>query len=167
MTRFTRIIAARRHGIKIPVRAWTAAQRAGLPFPIACALLAQESSGGQNVFGGDDGKPFEAAGQVTKRKYLAYRKIRGPKGEGGCQGVGPTQPTHWSNQDRADALGGCWKPGVNCLTGFTILREFLDAGHSVKEAFRKYNAGPSAKFPAAEGYAVSAMGHLDRYRKAL
>ena len=69
----------------------------------------QETSGGANIFGHDT-TIFAGAGEVTKSKYLAYKKQRGPKGEGGMQGVGPLQLTFFTLQDEADDRGGCWKP---------------------------------------------------------
>ena len=68
------------------------------------------------MFGHDPGI-FHGAGEVTKRKYLHYKQLRGSHGQGGMQGVGPAQLTYYTIQDRADKLGGCWRPGINIAVG--------------------------------------------------
>ena len=69
-----------------------------------------------NVFGHDPcPNPIKSIhGQpnlvVTEALYKAYVHHR-DNGEG-CQGVGPMQLTAKFLQDRADELGGCFKPGA-------------------------------------------------------
>src|SRR5919206_5294985 len=94
----TLIERLRAGGIVHPRITVAEAQRAGLRLPIACAMLEKESSGGHNVFGHDP-TIFVGAGQVTREKYRAYKKQRGPEGKGGMQGVGPMQLTWYSIQD--------------------------------------------------------------------
>lgn len=145
-TALRRIEKARRAGIQIPVIAFVAARRAGIPYWMACAFLVKESAGGENVFGHDP-TIFAGAGTVTKKKYLAYLAER--KRTGKMQGVGPMQLTWYAFQDQADRLGGCWKPYYNCLVGFQIIRGYLDQGLSPRDAARLYNGSG----PAAEAYA--------------
>lgn len=142
------VLTARRHGIRIPTRAWRASVKAGVPFYVTCALLMQESGGGQNIFGHDP-TIFVGAGKVTKTNYLRYKAAR--KAGGGMQGVGPAQLTWWEFQDRADAAGGCWRPYVNLLTGLQVLAGLCKATGSWVEAARRYNgSGPAADIYAAQ-----------------
>lgn len=145
----------RQGGIKIPARALIAARRAKLPLSLACAILMQESGGGANVFGHDP-TIFAGAGDVTKKKYLAYKAQRGTTK---MQGVGPCQLTWWELQDQADERGGCWKPLVNMQIGFERLAANVRA-HGLHDGIRAYNGSG----PAAEAYARSVLGkkaHFD------
>ncbi len=157
----TLVRRARAGGIVSPIRALLAARKAGLGFPVACSLLMQESSGGHNVFGSDDGQPFEGAGEVTRAKYRAYL-LRRNAGEG-AQGVGPTQLTWPGYQDMADKLGGCWKPSINMRVGFGIVRGYLDAGEDLRTALRRYNGTG----PRAEAYADEMMVRVEQWRGML
>ena len=98
--------------------------RGGHPPLRRLRLPAQETGGGRNVFGHDP-TVFAGAGKVTRSKYLAYKHVRQRTGE--MQGVGPMQLTWWSYQDRADRLGGAWKPYPNMLVGFRHLAELHHA----------------------------------------
>src|SRR5687768_10363640 len=140
------IQTAKRNGIVIPVRAYRAAEKAGIPYAVACAFLMQESAGGQNVFGHDPTQ-FVGAGKVTKKKYLTYRERR--RAGKGMQGVGPMQLTWWEFQDAADEMGGCWKPYVNMLFAFQLLARYREAHGNWRDAARQYNGSG----PAAEAYA--------------
>lgn len=127
----------------MPVRAFRAARAADIPYSVACAYLIQETSGGQNIFGHDGGSGgwYSGAGKVTKSKYLAYK--RGRVAGRGMQGVGPMQLTYWSIQDEADRLGGCWKPYVNMLVGFKLIRQYKDSYGTWREAAVRYNGAES------------------------
>ena len=103
------------------------ARSSGLKLALACALLEKESSGGQNVFGHDPNTIFAGAGEVTKEKYLEYRRRRIAAGNRTMQGVGPCQLTWWELQDEADREGGCWKPDVNMRVGFRRLATLINA----------------------------------------
>lgn len=151
-----RMARARKHGIRMPFRAWRAAQATGVPYAVVCAFLMQETSGGQNIFGHDP-TIFVGAGQVTKPKYLAYRAKR--RAGGGMQGVGPMQLTWWEFQDEADAAGGCWKPYVNILVGCRLLARYRDTGASWHEVARRYNG--------AEAYADQMDRRFDDWRRWL
>lgn len=131
-----RILHARSRGIKMPVRAFLAARKARIPFYVACAFLMQETAGGENVFGHDPGN-FSGAGEVTKAKYLAYKRAR--QAGKGMQGVGPVQLTWWEFQDQADALGGCWKPYCNMVVGFTLIHDYHLETASWHEAAKRFN----------------------------
>jgi hypothetical protein len=132
-----RIARIRRHGIRIPIIAHSEAKRAGLDLAVLCAVLEQETGGGRNVFGHDP-TIYRGAGTVTKKKYLAYRQARGPKGRGGMQGVGPMQLTWYSYQDAADRIGGCWIPRYNVRVGATLLARSIRT-YGLKRALWKYN----------------------------
>lgn len=136
----------RQHGIVNPILTLRAARKAGLPLDLACAFLDQESGGGRNVFGHDP-TIFAGAGQVTKEKYLAYKRARG---QTRMQGVGPMQLTWWEYQDRADRMGGCWDPGVNMEVGFRIAAAHIRM-RGLMAGIAAYNGSGSA----AQRYAVS------------
>ena len=99
------------------------AKRSGLPVSLICAVLEVET-GFRNVFGHDNVRnpvksPPRGLLAVTPdlyRQYLGFRR------QGlGNQGVGPMQLTSPGLQDRADALGGCWKVGPNLRVGVEYL----------------------------------------------
>ena len=99
------------------------AKRSGLPVSLICAVLEVET-GFRNVFGHDNVRnpiksPPRGLLAVTPdlyRQYLGFRR------QGlGNQGVGPMQLTSPGLQDRADALGGCWKVGPNIRVGVEFL----------------------------------------------
>ena len=161
-TALAKIARARRAGIKIPVIAFVAAKRAGIPYWMACAFLVQESAGGQNVFGHDP-SIFEGAGKVTKDKYLEYRRQRIASGNRKMQGVGPMQLTWWEFQDEADRAGGAWKPYYNSLIGFKIIRKYLDAGMTPQQAATRYNGSG----PAAEAYGREMNTRFETWRRII
>lgn len=140
-TAATLIARARQHGIHIPVRAYRASRKAGVPFYVTCAFLMQESAGGLNVFGHDPGN-FSGAGVVTRDKYLAYKAAR--RAGKGMQGVGPMQLTWWEFQDRADALGGCWRPYYNVLAGLEVLHGLHQTYGNWGTAAYHYNGSGAA-----------------------
>lgn len=153
------IQVARTHGIIIPTIAARASEKADVPYYVTCAFLMQESDGGQNVFGHDP-TIFAGAGPVTKLKYLAYRRQRA---ESGMQGVGPMQLTWWEFQDRADTLGGCWKPDINVLVGLQIVRAHHVATGSWVEAARRYNGSGAA----ADAYAAQMAERFATWQEVL
>ena len=114
------------------------AAAAGLDLAAAATLLAIESNGGRNVWGGDGvstGGVYVKGSEVTQAAYLRYKAARSRLG---AQGVGPTQLTSPGLQDRADARGGVWDWRVNCAVGFEILADFI-ARYGMRGGFRAYN----------------------------
>ena len=109
------------------------AKKTGIPFYIGCAYLEQETSGGKNVFGSDEGPPGKMRGiemmqpenlgsrDVTEMLYKVYRMQRPDLG---AQGVGPLQATYPDWQDEIDRAGGCWVWEVNVEKGFELIMEF-------------------------------------------
>jgi hypothetical protein len=151
----------RAEGILRPQATVEEARRAGLPLPMACALLEKESGGGRNVFGHDP-TIFVGAGEVTAAKYRAYKSQRGARGQGGMQGVGPCQLTWWEFQDAADREGGCWRPEVNMRIGFRHLAALIkDSGPAV--GARRYNGSG----PAAEAYSRDLLEKARRWEAAI
>ena len=148
-----------RHGARIVVEA----KRAGLPLPLACALVEQESSF-RNVFGHDGVQnPITKGGRVTRASYERYRGFRD---QGlGAQGVGVTQLTFPPFQDRADDLGGCWKVRNQLRVGYEVLAEAI-ARHGVRGGLATYNAGNPAS-PAGRAYAKKVLEHERRWRQTL
>lgn len=129
---------AKAHGARYSLRIVREARRAKLPISLGFALVEQES-GFSNVFGHDP-TIFCGHGQVTEKKYRAYLAKRGRRGEGGMQGVGPCQLTFWTKQDRADKLGGCWRPQFNMRVAFEDLASLIRE-HGEFKALGIYNAG--------------------------
>lgn len=159
------ILRARQNGIVIPVRAYRAARKAGIPYPVACAFLVQESAGGQNVFGHDPMKSQRAynllAGKpVTPELYLRYKRHRD---EWGMQGVGPMQLTWWEFQDEADRNGGCYVPYPNMLVAFTILAGYRAAEGTWWDAARRYNGSGMA----AEAYADTVIKRIREWTRLI
>jgi hypothetical protein len=151
---------ARKAGCDMATTALRATRDANIPYYVGCAFLQQETGGGQNVFGHDP-TVFAGAGTVTRAKYLAYKEVRERTGQ--MQGVGPMQLTWYTYQDRADRLGGAWKPYPNMLVGFRHLAELHRATGSWTAAAHEYNGGGAA----AEAYAAEMAGNLEHMREAL
>jgi hypothetical protein len=148
----------RKHGIKYPIITYNAAKDHGLELAVLAAVLEQETGGGRNIFGHDP-TIFIGAGKVTKRKYFAYRKQRGPKGAGGMQGVGPMQLTWYAFQDFADAQGGCWKPRVNIRVGAWILSRNIEKLRYLRSALKVYNGSWE--------YADEVLRRVEKWRRIL
>jgi len=153
----------RRHGGRYALRIVRAARRAGLPVSLACALVEQESSF-RNVFGHDRDRwgrcIWPCGGRVTRRKYLIYRWRR-RRGHG-MQGVGLTQLTWYEFQDRADRLGGCWKPRNQLRVGFAVLVSLMRR-HGKRRGIARYNG----RGPAARRYARRVLRRQRRWRRLL
>lgn len=147
-------------GILIPVRCVLAAKKTGLPLHLAASVLVQESGGGRNVFGHDP--TIFRGGQVNQRSYAAYKKARVASGNRLMQGVGPCQLTYWTYQDKADALGGCWKPLPNMLVGFGLLADLVrrDGLHAGVKAYNGSGA-------AADLYADAVLKRADWFAQGL
>ena len=118
------------------------ARRSKVPVSLVCAVIEAESSF-TNVFGHDPVRnPIKSIhGQpnlvVTEALYKAYVRHR-DNGED-CQGVGPMQLTAKFLQDRADALGGCFKPAPNIRTGVERLGVLMKQRGSMHGALVGYN----------------------------
>ena len=69
------------------------AKRAGLRLDYACAMLMKESDGGQQRVRPRPDDLRRRRHQVTKAKYLEYKRRRVASGNKLMQGVGPTQLT--------------------------------------------------------------------------
>lgn len=121
-----------------------AASRAtGLPLPLGLALIQQETNF-RNVFGHDP-TIFAGAGYVTSGKYAQYKFMRDRiPSRREMQGVGPAQLTWWEFQDAADRMGGCWKPHLNIIVGFRVLKGHIDAEGLVVGVARYNGTGPDA-----------------------
>lgn len=136
------LAAMKRGGIVYPETTLAESRRAGIKLSLACALLEQESAGGKNVWGNDRPPNGGTSGwgwrTVTERDYRAYLRRRGSRGRGGMQGVGPCQLTWYEFQDRADGLGGCWKPAINMRVGFAHLASLIRE-HGYAVGVERYN----------------------------
>ena len=132
-----------------PVRTAIISWRAKVPFYVLCAFLMQESSGGHNIYGRDP-TIFKDHGKVTKANYADYVALRDQTDPPQCQGVGPMQLTWKPFQDRADTAGGCWRAGVNTLTGARILAEIRAATNSWAQVAHNYKGEPGADVYVAQ-----------------
>ncbi|HEX6618300.1 MAG TPA: peptidoglycan DD-metalloendopeptidase family protein, partial [Solirubrobacteraceae bacterium] len=118
------------------------ARRSNVPVSLVCAVMQDESSF-TNVFGHDPvanpiksihGRPNLVVTEALYKTYVHHRD----KGEG-CQGVGPMQLTAKFLQDRADQLGGCFKPAPNIRTGVERLGALIKERGSMHGALVGYN----------------------------
>jgi cell wall-associated NlpC family hydrolase len=146
---YVRLIEER--GCKYPQTTVEEAVRVGIPLSYALAFLEQESSGtdrgrpafGLNLFGHDAVANPVRGGVVTASRYATYLANR--RQGMGMQGVGPCQLTWWEFQDRADKLGGCWRPRYNMRVGFALAKSLIRQ-HGVLEGVARYNGtGPAAR----------------------
>lgn len=155
---WAKIARARAAGCKIPIIAWEEARRAGIPYYAVCAFLEHESYGGKNVFGHDVMKCHtHIKGQkVTEERYKAYKKARPTCG---MQGVGPMQLTWYSFQDKADAMGGCWKRRINVRVGCQLIAAYRKEGNSWHEVAKRYNG--------SEEYADYHDRLMDKWRRII
>lgn len=145
-------------GIVNPDAVSEIAARTGLPLALACALLDQESGGGQNIWGHDavaTGGMYTKGAPVGVTSYKNYRALA-DIGSIGRQGVGPCQLTSKEWQDAADARGGCWDPSANMLAAFSGLVTMVNK-YGLPDGVRRYNGSG----PAAEAYRDQV---LTRYR---
>ena len=118
------------------------ARRSKVPVSLVCAVMEAESSF-TNVFGHDGvanpiksikGKPNLVVTEALYKTYVHHRD----RGEG-CQGVGPMQLTAKFLQDRADHLGGCFKPAPNIRTGVERLGALIKERGGMHGALVGYN----------------------------
>jgi hypothetical protein len=137
---------ARKHGVPAG-RAYLIAYWShyyGLPLSLGYAVVEHESAF-RNVFGHDPTGSIPSSwkgGIVTKARYLYYKARR--KAGHGMQGVGPGQLTWYATQDRADAVGGCYKWSPNVRVTLATLKENIRAYGYVHGVERYNGAGPAA-----------------------
>ena len=154
-------------GILMPAECLAAAREAKLPLHLAASLLVQESGGGRNVYGHDPtifagGPGHGQPNEVSEANYREYLQLRGAKGEGGMQGVGPCQLTWWSYQDEADSLGGCWNPLANMKVGFEHLADNIRR-YGMHPGVKAYNGSGAA----AEAYATEVIARAEGFKLKL
>lgn len=117
----------------------------GLPLSYGLALCEKEG-GFRNIYGHDPVRnPAPKGGRVTRENYREYKAAR--KRGLGMQGVGHTQLTWYELQDKADHLGGCWRPYPNLVVGFSNLKRLVNL-HGKELGAAAYNGTG----PAAEAY---------------
>lgn len=156
---------AKRHNAHYSLRIIIEARRAGIPISLGFALIEQESNF-SNVFGHDQ-TIFVGAGRVTEAKYKSYKAKRGPTGRGGMQGVGPPQLTYYTKQDRADKLGGCWKPQYSIRVAFEDLAGLIDK-HGLAKGLGVYNAGEGGwEKGLGREYSRSVQSKQDKWHEIL
>jgi tellurite resistance protein len=148
-----------RHGGRYAKEIIAASRKTGAPIALLCAILSHET-GFRNIYGRDRGRrpnpvrsPAPPQALVcTKENYRRYLQARNSGAD--ANGVGPMQLTSHSYQDRADKLGGCWKPEINILVGAQVILEKIKSqGGSLREGVRAYNG----EGDAAETYATNVL----------
>jgi murein DD-endopeptidase MepM/ murein hydrolase activator NlpD len=147
------------------------ARRHGVPVSLVCALLEVET-GFQNVFGHDQVRnpvksPPRGLMAVTEARYRQYLHFR--RQGLGNQGVGPMQLTSPGLQDRADALGGCWKADPNIRVGVEYLAGNIQRLGAAAQAGQSGGAGPrtlKVRNPRMCGSDVEALQQLVNKRFA-
>jgi hypothetical protein len=152
---------AKRHGMHHALKIAQEARREKIPYDLAYAMVEQETGTGLNIFGHDP-SIYRGAGQVTKKKYLAYKAARRASGNRRMQGVGLLQLTWWEFQDAADRMGGCWVPRIQLRYGFRTLRKLIDQ-HGYAKGIERYNGSGRA----AEAYSRSVRAKRGKWTKRL
>jgi hypothetical protein len=153
---------ARRYGAKNSLRIVWEARRAGIPISLGFAICEKESNFA-NVFGHDPTSSIPAVWKgepVTKDRYLRYKKSRS---SGGCQGVGPTQITSATYQDRADELGGAWIPKNSIRAGFEAMASHTKGAGAVPHALATYNGSG----PVADAYGRDLHARMEKWHNHL
>ena len=156
--------AIRAHGGRYEDVIVREAHAQSVPVSLVCAVLQMES-GFRNVFGHDKvanpvRSPAGGLLEVTEERYRTYLKHR--KAGQGAQGVGPAQLTWPAFQDRADKLGGCWKPGPNIKVAVGVLADNIKAA-GIRGGIASYNGSGSA----AQAYAGRVLALERTWRKRL
>ena len=148
--------AIRAHGGRYEDIVVREAKRSNVPASLICAVL-QIETGFRNVFGHDNVRnPIKSPPrpapdlEVTEDRYRSYLHHR-HLGQGN-QGVGPMQLTSPGLQDRADKLGGTWRPGPNIRVGVELLASNIKR-LGLREGVRAYNGSGDA----AERYATKVL----------
>ena len=134
--------AIRAHGGRYEDIIVRESERSNVPVSLICAVL-QIETGFRNVFGHDNVRnPIKSPPrpapdlEVTEDRYRSYLHHR-HLGQGN-QGVGPMQLTSPGLQDRADKLGGTWRPGPNIRVGVELLASNIKR-LGRREGVRAYN----------------------------
>jgi murein DD-endopeptidase MepM/ murein hydrolase activator NlpD len=112
-------------------------------------------TGFRNVFGHDNVRnPIKSPpGGLLAVTPDLYRQYLGFRRQGlGNQGVGPMQLTSPGLQDRADKLGGTWRPGPNIRVGVELLASNIKR-LGLREGVRAYNGSGDD----AERYATKVL----------
>jgi hypothetical protein len=154
---------ANKRGARNSLRIILEARRSKIPISLGFAICEKESQF-TNVFGNDPTGSIPVAwkGQeVSKERYLHYKRNRSQQG---MQGVGPAQITWHSYQDRADVLGGCWKPKYSIRVAFEVMGELVKNGDANSAAtLAKYNGSG----PAADAYGKDLLVRKQKWHKWL
>lgn len=132
-----------------------AAKRKRLPYPLAFALVEQES-GFRHIFGHDT--TFLAGQPVTHDRY--QRLIAHIRAGGTSNGVGYTQITY---PGYLLEHPGLWRKGKNLRFGFGLVKGFIDR-YGKQKGLAIYNGGPSN--PQYD-YADSVLRREARWRQRL
>lgn len=131
--------AAYNHGLRNVTIAGKAADKVGLPFYAACALLEKES-GGLNIYGNDAGGALSGfKGTVDASNFAVFRWLVFTKGMT-SNGVGPCQLTYKGFFTDMDSKGlKPWDLMDNMLYGFKLLNDYHKSTGSWAAAGTKYN----------------------------
>jgi len=163
MKKADQIKVAQGQGLSNVPQIWAAARKAGVPFPVACALF-QKESGGRNIYGHDKGGALSTNGRsvtVQGKTYKPGSTIPVTPANAGIflliigtgalsNGMGPSQITY--ARDLPDGRTGGyfrqmleegllpWDAEDNMFFGLRILKGHYNAnGHSWMKAGASYN----------------------------
>jgi hypothetical protein len=125
---------------------------------LALAIQEQESSGGKNIFGADDGAPFSHQ-PVTQQRVLRLLELVHAGGR--SNGVGPFQLTFPPFIEEANRDGGAWLPAVNIATGLNIIAGHVK-DHGVRGGLTTYNGG-NPQSTKGKKYAKAVMDRQPRF----
>jgi hypothetical protein len=161
--------AIERHGGRYAKEIIAASRKTGAPVALLCAIAHHETTF-RNIYGRDRGRrpnPVRSpdppkALVVTRENYRRYLKARNSGFD--ANGVGVMQLTSHSYQDRADKLGGCWRPDVNILVGAQVILEKIQSqGGNLRQGIRAYNG----EGEAAEKYADNVLHTMRLWQQRL
>lgn len=163
------IAKAKAFGLKNVDLISKAADKAKLPFHVACALMQMESNG-DNIWGGDKGGTFSRLpGQVTQELYRAFRWEVINNGKT-SNGVGPCQLTWAGSLKGGKHTGGFftdmeskglkpWDTFDNMFYGMSLMAGYYKATGSWNKSGVKYNGGSS--------YGSTFSKRVDEWKKRL
>ncbi|HWM11066.1 MAG TPA: hypothetical protein VNO82_17045 [Solirubrobacteraceae bacterium] len=158
-----------RHGGRYAKEIIAASRLTGAPVALLCAIAYHETNF-RNIYGRDAGRrpnPVRSPAPpnalvVNRENYRRYLKARNSGFD--ANGVGVMQLTSHGYQDRADKLGGCWKPDINIRVGAEVILEKIRIqGGSLRQGIRAYNG----EGDAAEKYADNVLHTLRLWEQRL
>lgn len=142
-----------------------AAMNAGLPLPVACALMEKES-GGRNIYGHDPGGALEGfPGTVNRSNWEVFWWMVDKQGHQ-SNGVGPAQLTY-PGFFRAMLVSGLqpWSVEHNARYGFHLLADYHV--QAVKGGVEHPWVAAGERYNGSLSYGEDLVDKIREWRKAL